>query len=291
MYDLSFTDNNGRSIALNYANGIVVSRVTGATGMTVTTKTAQGYQQVGVSVSALTVGGRDIVINGFIFKENAQKKQDLLTIFAPFTRGRLYWEDRYWIDVVVKNAPEIDQEKDSRFTFRLFAADPYFRASEKLVSQNGVTVGSWSFPLTFTGTTIGTDRPHKFGTRTSSTQFIVTNNGQADAPYEVIIEGGADIVNPKLMNTATGDFLLWNDTIEIGERLRIYSEQGRIRVTLTDTSGVEHNAISGLDDDSTLFRLSVGDNILQTSATSGGNDIETTISFYPLYSGVLMYGV
>lgn len=291
MYDLRFVSDNGKEITLNYESGIIVSRVTGSTGMQVSTKTAQGYQQVGVSISALTVGGRELIINGFIFKENAAKKEELMTVFAPFATGRLYWEDRYWIDVAVKNAPEITQERDSKYTFRLFAADPYFRASEKQVSQNGVTVGSFSFPVTYIDDTIGTNRPHKFGTKTSSTQFIITNNGQADAPYEVIIEGGAAIVNPKLTNVDTGDFVLWNDTVGIGERLRIYSERGRIRVTLTDTSGVEHNAISGLDDDSTLFSLAVGDNLLQTTATTGGDDIETTISFYPLYSGVLMYGV
>lgn len=291
MYDLSFISDDGRTIALNYDSGIIVSRVTGATGMSVTAKTAQGYQQVGVSISSLTVGGRDLTLRGFILRENAQKKQELMDIFSPFARGRLYWEDRYWIDVVVKNAPEMDQEKDSHFSFRLFAADPYFRSSVKYISQNGITVGSFAFPVTYSGTSIGTNRPHRFGTRTSSAQFNISNSGQAAAPYEVIIEGGANIVNPKLTNTATGEFLLWNDTVEIGERLRVYSERGRIRVTLTDTSGVEHNAIAGLDDDSSLFTLAVGDNILQTSADSGGNDIETTISFYPLYSGVLMNGV
>lgn len=284
MYDLRFVSDSGREITLNYASGIIVSRVTGVTGMSVTTKTAQGYQQVGVSVSALTVEGRDLTIRGFIFRENAEKKKELLDIFSPFEQGRLYWDSRYWIDVVVKNAPEIEQEKDSHFTFRLFAPDPYFRATEELISRNGETTGAFSFPVNYS-------QPHMFGTKSSDTQFIVTNNGQANAPFELTIEGLDPIVNPIVRNMSTGEMLKWNGTIAAGERLRVYNERGRIRVTLRDVSGVENNAIYGLDDDSTLFSLAVGDNIIQIAADSGQAAAEAIMSFYPLYSGVLMNGV
>ena len=300
MYNLKFISDSNNEIVLNYENGIVISKIDGATGLPVTTRTAQGYQQVGVSISALTVDGRSLTLRGFIFSENSAKKQALLSAFAPFVRGRLYWEDRYWIDVVVKDTPEIAQNKDSTFSMRLFAPDPYWRAAEKYVSQNGITVGSFQFPvvggvkqLMYKNNSLDAAEtvPHRFGTKTSGAQFIITNNGQAEAPFEVIIEGSSNIVNPTITNTATGAFLKWNDTIELGERLRIYNDRGRIRATLTTTGGVETNAIAGLDDDSTLFTLAVGDNLLQTGATTGANDIETTISFYPLFSGVLMRGV
>ena len=291
MYDLRFVSNNGRELRLNYENGIIVSRVDGVTGMIVTTKTAQGYQQVGVSISSLTVGGRDLTVNGFIFRENAQKKQEMLDVFAPFVTGRLYWEERYWIDVAVKNAPTISQNKDSTFTFRLFAADPYFRASEKITAQNGEITGLFWFPVTYTGTTIGENRDHKFGEKEGATEFNIINRGQASAPYDLTITGSSSIVNPKLTNSMTGEFVKVNDTISVGETIRIYSDQGRIRVLKRDIGGVEHNAIASLDDESTLFSLAVGDNILRATADTGGNDIETNISFYPLYSGVLMNGV
>lgn len=284
MYDLTYKSDSGRSLTLNYQNGIIVSRVTGVTGMVVDTKTAQGYQQVGVSISSLTVGGRELTISGFIFQENAEKKQDMLNILSPFEQGRLYWDTRYWIDVVVKNAPEIEQEKDSHFSFRLFAPDPYFRANEEFISRNGETTGAFSFPVNYS-------QAHKFGTKTSDTQFVVTNSGQANAPFELTLEGLDDIVNPIVRNMSTGEMLKWNGTIAAGERLRVYNERGRIRVTLRNVSGVENNAIYGLDDDSTLFSLAVGDNIIQIAADSGQAAAEAIMSFYPLYSGVLMNGV
>ncbi|MBQ2812324.1 MAG: phage tail family protein [Clostridia bacterium] len=293
MYDLRFVSDTGKELVLNYDSGIVVGKVDGATGMTVTQKTAQGYKQVGVTISALTVGGRDLLISGFIFEENAQKKQELISTFAPFVTGRLYWEDRYWIDVAVKNAPTVYQEKDSRFSMRLFAADPYFRSTEQNTAQNGITTNMFSFPLIFSGTTIGTDRPHQFGVQSTSGTFNVPNNGQAETPFDLEIEGTVDITSPQLTDSATGAFLLWNGTIAVGEKLRIWSESGRIRATLTDTNDEVTNVLGLIDDDSTLFSLPVGDNILEATAETAEQTaaMRTTISYYTLYSGVLMNGV
>ena len=293
MYDLRFVSDKGKELTLNYNNGIVVGKVDGATGMAVNQKTAQGYQQVGVSLSALTVGGRDLRIDGFIFEENVQKKQELISTFAPFVQGRLYWEDKYWIDVAVKNAPQVDQEKDSHFTMRLFAPDPYFRSMDKSTAQNGITTNMFSFPLIFSGTTIGDGRPHQFGISSTSGTFNVPNNGQSEAPFDLEIEGTVDIVSPQLTDSSSGAFLLWNGTIAVGEKLRIYSESGRIRATLTDTNDEVTNVLGLIDDDSTLFRLPVGDNILEATAETAEQTaaMRTTISYYTLYSGVLMNGV
>lgn len=293
MYDLRFVSDSGKEIILNYENGINVAKVVGATGMQVTQKTAQGYKQVGVSISALTVSGREITISGFIFQENAQKKVELIDAFAPFVTGRLFWDDRYWIDVAVKNAPTVDQERHSNFTFRLFAADPYFRSVEIHTAQNGVSTNMFSFPLTYTGTTIGTDRPHQFGVSSNSAEFLVTNNGQNEAPFELEITGTVDIVNPKIRDVVTGAFLLWNGTVETGERLKIYQDNGRIRALLYDVGGEPTNVIGQIDDDSTLFTLPVGDNRIEATASTAeqGAAMATTLTYYELYSGVLMYGV
>ena len=286
MYDLTFVPDQGNALAMNYENGIIIRHITGATGMTVTTKTAQGYRQVGVSVSAQTVAGRDIIVDGFIFQENAQRKQELIKTFAPFVSGRLYWENRYWIDVVVKDSPTVSQNKHSDFTFRLLAPDPFWRGINKETYVNGDVEKLFSFPINY-----GDPAVHRFGNKSPTGQFSILNSGEESAPLDITINGTAKITNPCVTNTQTGDFIQWNSDIEVGETLRIYHENGRIRVTLTDIFGVANNAIAYLDDDSSLFSIAVGDNVLSASADSGDTSMAVSISFYPLYSGVLMYGV
>lgn len=286
MYDLTFKPTNGEPFIMNFNSGINIRKVDGSTGLAVNTMTAQGYRQVGVSVSSQTVVGRDILITGFIFQENAKKKQELMKAFAPFVSGRLYWEDRYWIDVIVKNSPIISQNQHSNFSFRLFAPDPFWRGIDKRLYVNGDVEKLFSFPINY-----GDPVVHRFGNKSPTGQFSILNDGEEAAPLDITVNGTATISNPCVTNTRTGEFIQWNSDIEVGETLRIYHENGRIRVTLTDIFGVANNAIAYLDDDSSLFSIAVGDNVLSASADSGDTSMAVSISFYPLYSGVLMYGV
>ena len=285
MYDLRFVSDTDNEITLNYSNGFIIARVDGATGLSNNVQTAQGYQQVGVSVSSVTIGGRYLTIRGYIFERNKAQKAALIKAFAPFTSGRLYWEDTYFIDVVVKDAPTISQNPDSTFSFRLFAPDPYFRSVEQATQIAGETTGAFSFPVNYS-----TD--HTFGTTTDSDKITVENVGEEAAPFTAEFSGTSAIVNPCLTDDATGDFLKWNGTILVGDTLRFYQEKGRIRCSMVDGStGEETNVIAGLDDESTLFKFPVGTSKLTLTATSGLTDIKTVFSFYPLYTGVLMNGV
>lgn len=284
MYDLTFISNNGETLRMNYENNIIISTVDGATGINVNLGTAQGYQQIGESIVSQSILGRDISISGHILNGDTRTKQKLLRVFSPFVSGRLVWENRYFIDVTVQDTPTISQERHSDFIFRLKSGSPFWSSVTQVISENGKTTAEFRFPVNYA-------TPHRFGTKDGGLNFSLFNEGMVDSPLTVNIEGGADIVNPSITNVITGDILRFNGTLFTGEKLTLYTENGKIRVLKTDVAGVTEDAFGMLDDDSTLFNVKTGDNVFSATADEGALNMTVLLSFYPLYSGVLMFGV
>lgn len=50
---------------------------------------------------------------------------------------------------------------------------------------------------------------------------------------------------------------------------------------------VEENIFALLDEDSDLVKLAPGDNPLKTEADSNVDNLQATVTFYPMYSGIL----
>ena len=117
------------------------------------------------------------------------------------------------------------------------------------------------------------------------------NSGEVESPFELNVSGTEKIVAPKITNVKTGEFLKFNGEIDVGETFKFYQDGGKIRVVLIRSTGEEENVVSLLDEESSLFTLYAGDNRLKAEADDGAVNMVSVVSFYPLYSGVLMSGV
>ena len=284
MYDLTFESKTGKNLILNYENDIIIRRITGANGINLTLGLSQGYQQIGRSVISAAIGGMTLTIDGYILDGNTQRKKELLQAFAPFSSGRLWWEGRYFVDVVVQSSPTISQTRHSTFSFRLYAETPYWSEKDKVTSVSGNVAPEFRFPINYS-------TPHRFGTKNPLKSYNIVNSGDVEALFDVEISGLEDIENPKIVNKKTGKFLLFNGDISVGERLVFSQTQKNIEVKKKHLDGSETNAFDMLDDFSSFFSLDVGDNIVDIEADSGKDAMEVSISFYPLLSGVLANGV
>lgn len=284
MYNLRFESNSGKTLILNYENDIIIRRVTGANGIGMSLGLSQGYQQIGQAVVSTSVNGMSLTIEGYILDGNTQRKRDLLQAFAPFSSGRLWWEDKYFVDVVVQNSPTISQRKHSTFSFRLYSKTPYWSKKDKVFSASGGTLAEFKFPINYS-------TPHRFGTKSFSDLYNIINSGDVKTAFDIEISGSETIRNPKIINRKTGEFLLFNCEILAGEKITLTQTEENIIVTKKHVDGSETNEFSILDDFSTFFTLDVGDNIINTEAESGEYNMEIMVSFYPLLSGVLANGV
>ena len=284
MYNVTFiAETTRKSVDMSMQSGIIISRITGVTGTTATLSTSQGYQQIGSSVQSATIEGQSMTISGKILDGDTAKKRLLLNVFSAGTKGRLIWENKYFCDVWVRSAPTISQERHSTFVMQLYAPFPYWQQIDESVYTVGQIVGAFSFPVNYA-------TAHKFGVSSGNTTVNAYNDGDVDSAFSLTIRADSTIESPTVTNISTEEYLKINGTLNAGEEITIYRKDGQTRVTKT-SAGVTSDAIALLDEDSTLFAVHAGDNLLYLSATSGVTAATVTITFYPAFAGVLADGV
>ncbi len=280
MYNLRYIPENGNEIILTYDYGYLVKTVDGATGRSVNISTAQGYEQVGETVQNTTLGGQVLTLYGKIPNRNTSAKLALLRAFLPLTKGRLVWEDKYYMDVYVKDSPTVTQEKHSDFILSLFAPYPYWQKLNENYYELGGLSGGFRFPVNYA-------TPHRFATYSPETQFNAVNNGDSAAYFTLtIISGGADLVNFVVTNVKTLKFLRFTGTLPAETKLELYRDSGQLYIKANGA-----DAFDLIDDTSDLFSLNPGDNILLFTAESGTADAKITITFNETFAGVLTNGV
>lgn len=281
MYKLKYTSDSGKEIYLDFDHGYIVSTVEGATGRSVTLQTAQGFEQIGDTVTSQTIGGQRITINGRIPLQNTSAKNIMLKTFLPLTTGRLVWEDKYYMDVYVSESPTISQERHSTFLLSLYAPFPYWQKVSQSRYELGGLTPLFSFPINYS-------TPHRFGVTTIETQFNAYNGGDCTTTFALTITAGdTDLTNFAVTDVNTSKALRFIGTLNAGERLEMYRQNGQLYIKKNSTE----DAFDFLDDTSDLYSLVVGDNVLLFTADSGTSTAKVSITFNEAYVGVLADGV
>lgn len=283
MYKAKFVDNEGNTFLLDEANGIIFD-IEGLSGISVDYAKAQGVQQIGETILTASVGSKTLTITGFIFENITEKKKRMRKVFAPFVSGKLIFNEKYYINVSVKDAPTFSPAvNNGKFYMQLLAPYPFFRFISETVSTLGKPVKSFSFPINYSET-------HIFATRSTERYINIINDGDMESDFTVYISSTSVSENPTLTNLKTFEFLKINRTISEGETIKIYRDNdGILNVVLIGEGGIEEDVFSDLDEGSNLFTLHRGDNVWGASAEADGDiiyNLNTTVTFNPVAVGV-----
>lgn len=281
MYNIKYIRSDGKELEMNYSAGYLIRTIEGATGHSTTVASSQGYEQIGETVQGVSTLGKQISVYGYILDGQTDRKKALINMFLPNTHGKMVWEDTYYIDVYVAEAPTITQTWHSQFSFALYAPDPMWkRMGESLYQLGGIT-GGFSFPVNYS-------EPHTFGMATAATQFNAQNEGDMATSFKLVIRAGSmGLEGFGLQNVHSLKEIRFNGSLLADEYLEVYREAGQIYVR---KNGIA-DAFDMLDDESTLFELDPGDNVLLFTADSGAATASVFISFNAAYAGVLANGV
>lgn len=139
--------------------------------------------------------------------------------------------------------------------------------------------GDFEFPLEIP------ESGMEIGHRVFAEKINLINPGDIDCGIRIEVQAFGSVVDPVIALLNTGEYIKLNKTLAAGDKLTITTTFNNKRVIGT-FGGVVVNAFNYIDVDSTFFRLYSGDNVIQYSATSGENNLDVTIYFLPLYSGV-----
>jgi len=281
VYKMEFISDTGTRFLLGADNGIVFD-ADALSGLEVDLGTSQGFAQVGQTVEARSVSGAPLQITGKIFRNIPATKAAMRRAFAPFRKGKLIFNGTHYLLVEVKSSPAVSPIRDNgSFSLELFAPFPFWRSARTSTYGIGVIEPLFSFPVTYSST-----ETHKFGSRSSERFTNIINSGDVPTAFSLSIRTTAASTNVTITNVLTGEFLRIIGTLNIGDVVEIARDSsGQLSATLT-ADGVTTDIVSRVDDDSNLYELAVGDNIILVSdnETSGGLIVD--ISFDPAVGGV-----
>ena len=274
MYEVIFQNDNGKVFTFGPNGGNWYGMNIG-NGLEVTLGKSQGFAQVGETVETQSIGGRSIDVTGMFFGDIVGGKNNLRNVCAPLSSGRLIFQKSHYIRVYVKAAPSFSVVKNNGlFKMQFYAPFPFFSAFQESYFLIGGVVPSFRFPVNY-------GRPHRFGTRSNERYVNVVNSGDVRIPYRLVLRSEGVSTNPTLTNITTFAFLKINGIINIGQFITIFRDDNNVlRAELTDGNQVT-DVITWIDDESSLFELDPGDNLISANDEEGGKALIASFTFNP----------
>ena len=279
MYRCKFISENGTVFLLDTTNNISFD-ADGLSGISVNHTMSQGALQIGESISTKSVGSKSLTVTGVIFKNIAETKKQLRKVFAPFVTGKLLFNYDYFIYVSVKDAPTFSPIANrGNFTMRLIAPYPFFKKMETKTNLIGGVAKKFRFPINYS-------TPHKFAERSNVRYINVYNDSDVETDFKLTIQTDSVSVNPYITNLNTFETLKINRTIYQDEKIEVSrNADGVLEVGLIN-NGNYTNIFADLDEESDLFVMHVGDNLILSSDDDGGTTLTTYITFNEIVVGV-----
>lgn len=264
-----YVNQNNASVTFEWEYGFLPEKPQGIDTLTISHSEAQGIDQVGSTIQSSNVQSRVVNMSGRIVGQNQLKrKEQLLSVIRPDLSGRLYADD-YYLEVRPSSTPTFEaREKNAQYQFSLLAAYPYWQRDDSAEATLSGVAKRFRFPWNVT-------RPYRFGEVVSALFINIVNSGQVPIPFTVTFKALDTVVNPKLIDAATNNYLLLNKTLVAGETVTIDITHDRTYVN----SSVDGECRGALDLNSSFYRLAVGDNVIKPEAQSGKENLQVDIDY------------
>ena len=272
MIDAIFENDNGKKFQFGIEGGNVFDMNIG-NGISVDIGVSQGFEQIGETVETMKVKSRLIDVKGAIYENIPANKNKMRNVISPFSSGKLIIDNKYYTHVFVKSAPAFSTAKNNgKFAMSFLAPFPFFYLIDATaVSLKGVTP-EFSFPINYS-------IPHKFGLVRGQSYTNIVYNGDIKVPFSLKLSSRSSSSNIVITNMNTLKFLKINGEIHAGEEVNIYRTSQNILKAELISGGEITDILSWIDEDSNLFELEFGDNVLQASDDDDGANLEANLIY------------
>lgn len=280
MYKLKYVNYDDLETELSFENNIAISRTIGLTGNAVSYEESQSFNHIGTAIERFSTKSKEIEISGEILGDTLLMKRQITRTISPLKRGRLYFNDVFFLEVIPVSTPTIEQYlENAKFTIVLKAAYPFWRFREMTTVGLGLVLPRFKFPVDYS-------KSHRFGEKIESGIHNVFVNGDiiSDINYTFVARGF--VKNPVITDVYTQKFIKLNTEMEQNDVIRVHRDSSRLlRIELTRDNKTT-DIFGVLDEGSRLFFASPGDNYLELKSEDGNNLIIVNIEVYDTYLGV-----
>lgn len=278
MFDAVFTTSDGQSFAFGYAAGVLWS-CDPLGDLPVDLETSQGYQQVGATVESRSISGVTRTITGRILRNADYCKRQLRDIFAPSVTGRLTVAWKYYCDAEVQRCPAISAAlRWPTFSFQLYCPNPYWHSVTETLAATIKVTPVFRLPACYTS--------HQYGIREQASYIRILNDGLDTQNWKLSLTARGDVVNPGVINPETGESLRFVTTLQDGDELQVYRENGQLRVEQV-IDGKNHDVFAVLDESSDLWTVYHGAQAWQRTADSGDSWLFLSLTMHAAFTTII----
>jgi len=252
-----------------------ITDIDGVSGVEIDIAESRSSRQIGSSVVGQSVRPRTFTIDGAIFEPLGTNRDRVIDVVAPEVNStfKIEKDNKSWyLDVVPEKTPEIEPGVGvQHFQTRLYAAYPYWRTTESLVTQIAGLNAMFRFPF-FTG---GNWWVSKFS---DSLFKEIENDGNVKMEFQIVFTARSAIVNPELYHVGTRKRILIRKAMVAGERVIVSTFYGKKGVVHISPSGEVTNGFRYLSKDSDLsMSLLPGSNLLRVNASTNREGLHARI--------------
>lgn len=278
MFDAVFTTSDGQSFAFGYAAGVLWS-CDPLGDLPVDLETSQGYQQVGATVESRSISGVTRTITGRILRNADYCKRQLRDIFAPSVTGRLTVAGKYYCDAEVQRCPAISAAlRWPTFGFQLYCPNPYWYSVTETLAATIKVTPVFRLPACYTS--------HQYGIREQASYIRILNDGLDTQNWKLSLTARGDVVNPGVINPETGESLRFVTTLQDGDELQVYRENGQLRVEQV-IDGKNYDVFAVLDESSDLWTVYHGAQAWQLTADSGDSWLFLSLTMHAAFTTII----
>ncbi len=286
---LTYKNERSETLVFSHASVFCPQEVTGLTDVRSTLYTIHSMGQDGDSYVASRIEGREIDLSGSIRERDPVKARDLrrklARVLNPKLSGTLTYQYGDFIRVIdchAVSSPVVAKKLQDiyhRFSLTLSCLEPFWREASERRTDVAAWLGALEFPvrLPAAGMSVGYRQP--------SVIVNVYNGGDVESGIRAEMSAVDTVVNPKILNVATDEFIRFKLTLSVGDTLAVSTGYADKWATYTH-DGVEDDALQYLDIDSTFLVLEPGDNLIKYEADAGVDNLEIVVYHSNRYLGV-----
>lgn len=294
---------NGRTLTMGPGSDLDLTKVTGLESSAVSLSTSDNALVDGVTVDGKKIKARPIHIEAAFrdLKNNPENRAKVIKFFNPKYTGKALITNMGVSRNIEYELEGWSFKTQTRLTDRLkivvdlICPDPYMLNTDNFGKNMAAFTSLFAFPWISLSKRMATGKldykpearglllgGNTAGYRTLKKEVVLSNDGDVPTGVQIqFIATRGTVVNPKITNTGTGQFMRVNVTMQTGDVLLIDTNDRHQVITLNGVNYYQH-----IDRRSEPFKLGVGDNYLEYDADGNYTNLDVNLFYTPKYLGV-----
>lgn len=281
-----YTNAYGDSVEFSARSDIRITSIDGLTSNEINLSESTVNNQVGSSITGVSVQAKDLTIEGrYRYKPSIRKT--LLAVILPGVTATLRYIDDlaeidvYWV-VIPKQTPVISINPVwQNFQFVVRVPFPYPRSHVSNVTYFNYLKSRFRFKQAYSST-----QKWKISERTYRPLQTIKNKGSLETGFLVRMTATAEVKAPKIVKVDTQEVIEFPKlTLQSGETLEINTHDNEKYCHLIKEDSVV-NAFPDMSYESTFFKLNKGDNVIRYSSETNEKSLEVVLTFDEVMAGI-----